>query len=116
MKMSDQSTGYHLVRRTGQQGTRPSVLIQVGVEKYATGCVKLPLPSKHLNRLNKSQINQNKNKINCNLKTIIRTNKLFISTINLRTAKEEIKLAEYKLHVKNNKNDICFIQETHKTG
>ena len=37
MKTSAQSTGYHLVRRAGQQGTRPSVLGQAEVEKYATG-------------------------------------------------------------------------------
>ena len=36
MKMSAQSTGYRLVRRAGQHGTRPSVLGQAEVEKYAT--------------------------------------------------------------------------------
>ena len=72
------------------------------------------MPSNHLKRLNKTQINLNKK--NTEIKTIINTKKFSIGTINLQTAKDEIKLAEYTLHVKNNKNDICLFQETHKTG
>ena len=48
MKMSDKSTEYRHVRHAGQQGTRPPVLSQAGVEKYATGCGTLSMPSKHL--------------------------------------------------------------------
>ena len=59
MKMSALSTGYRLVPRTGQQ-----VLSQAGVEKYATGCGKLSMPSKHLDRQNTTQINLKKNEIN----------------------------------------------------
>ena len=60
MKMSGKSTEYRHVRRAGQQGTRPPVLSQAGVEKYATGCGNLSLPSEHHCRQIKSQINQKK--------------------------------------------------------
>ena len=39
-----------------------------------------------------------------------------IGTINVQTAKDEIKLAEYVIQVKALKHDICFFQETHKIG
>ena len=110
--MSGKSTGYRHVLRAGQQGTRPPVLSQAGVEKYATGCGKFSMPSKHLDRQIKTQINQK----NCKVKTVIRTNKFSIGTINVQTAKEELKLSEYALHVMNNKNDVCLFQETHRTG
>ena len=111
--MSGLSTGYRHVRRAGQQGTRPPVLSQAGVEKYATGCGNLSMPSIHLDRLNTTQ---NQIKKNAKIKTVINNKQFSIGTINLRTAKEELKLAEYVMHVKNNKNDICLFQETHKTG
>ena len=111
--MSGLSTGYRHVRRAGQQGTRPPVLSQAGVEKYATGCGNLSMPSIHLDRLNTTQ---NQIKKNAKIKTVIKNKQFSIGTINLRTAKEELKLAEYVMHVKNNKNDICLFQETHKTG
>ena len=34
----------------------------------------------------------------------------------MRTAKEELKLSEFVLQVKNNKNDICLFQETRING
>ena len=111
--MSGKSTGYRHVRRAGQQGTRPPVLSQAGVEKYATGCGNLSMPSIHLDRLNKTQ---NQIKENTKIRTVINNKQFSIGTINLQTAKEELKLAEYVMHVKNNKNDICLFQETHKTG
>ena len=45
-----------------------------------------------------------------------KTNHFNIGSINVQIAKCEVKLAEYTLHVKNNKNDICLFQETHKIG
>jgi len=63
-------------------------------------------------RLNKTPKLNKKNK---QIKTIINTKQFSIGTINLQTAKE-LQLAEYTLHVKNNKNDVCLFQETHKTG
>ena len=97
MKMSGLSTGYRHVRRAGQQGTRPPVLSQAGVEKYATGCGNLSMPSIHLDRLNTTQ---NQIKKNAKIKTVINNKQFSIGTINLRTAKEELKLTEYVMHVK----------------
>ena len=111
MKMSGLSTGYRHVRSAGQQGTRHPVLSQV--EKYTTGCGNLSIPSIHLDRLNKTQ---NQIKKYAKIKTVINNKQFSMGTINLRTAKKELKLAEYVMRVKNNKNDICLFQETHKTG
>ena len=61
------------------------------------------MPSNHLSRHIFSPI-------------IHHTNQFRISTINLQTAKDEAKLAEYIIHVKNIKHDECLFQETHKTG
>ena len=55
MKMSGLSTGYRHVRRAGQQGARPPILSQAGVEKYDIGCGNLSMPSIHLERLNTTQ-------------------------------------------------------------
>lgn len=45
-----------------------------------------------------------------------KNNHFTIGSINVQTAKCEVKLAEYTLHVKNIKNDIYLFQETHKIG
>ena len=82
MKMSGKSTGYRHVHRA-----RPPVLSQAGVEKYATGCGKLSMPSKHLDRLTKTH---NLNQKNTEIKTVINTKKNSIGSINLQTAKEEL--------------------------
>ena len=111
--MSATSTNNRHIARAVEQGASSPVLSQAGVVKNATGCGKLSLPSKDLNRLNKTPKLNKKNK---QIKTIINTKQFSIGTINLQTAKEELQLAEYTLHVKNNKNDICLFQETHKTG
>ena len=92
MEMSAKSTENRHLRRAGQQGARPSVLSQAEVEKYATGCGNLSLPSEHHCRQIKTQINQKKK--NCKIKTIVGSNRFSIGTINVRTAKEELKLSE----------------------
>ena len=74
----------------------------------------LSLPSEHHCRQINTQINQKKK--NCKIKTVVRTNRFSIGTINVRTAKEELKLSEFVLQVKNNKNDICLFQETRING
>ena len=51
-----------------------------------------------------------------NKQNISQYNNIRIGTINVQTAKEEIKLAEYVTQVKELKQDICFFQETHKIG
>ena len=110
--MSATCTNNRHIARAVEQGASSPVLSQAGVVKNSTGCGNLSLPSKHQNRLNKTPKLNKKNK---QIKTIINTKQFSIGTINLQTAKEELQLAEYTLHVKNNKNDICFSQETHKT-
>ena len=97
-------TSNRIDRRAGYQGSRPPVGSQAGVEKYVTGCGKMSLPSKHPSRQIYSSYN------------ISPTNKFRIGTINVQTAKDEAKLAEYILHVKNIKHDVCLFQETHKIG
>ena len=69
--MSGLSTGYRHVRRAGQQGTRPPVFSQAGVEKYVTGCGNLSMPSIHLDRLNTTQ---NQIKKNAKKKLLLITN------------------------------------------
>ena len=112
--MSDRSTADRHIARAAEQRARSPVLSQAGNEKYATGCGNLSMPSNHLDRQNKTQklIKKNTN----NIKNVIKNEHFSIGTINLQTAKEEFKLAEYVMHVKNNKFDICLFQETHKTG
>ena len=70
--MSAESTGYRHVRRAGQQGARPPVLSQAGVEKYATGCGNLSMPSKQLDRLNKTHNLNKKNILKLKMLLIIR--------------------------------------------
>ena len=74
-----------IVHHAEQQGTRPSVGCQAEVEKYATGCGKMLLPSKHLERQTNSKIHQVRSMQMFNLR---------IGTINVQTAKDEMKLVE----------------------
>ena len=111
--MSGLSTGYRHVRRAGHQGTRPPVLSQAGVEKYATGCGNFSMPSIPLERLNTTQ---NQIKKNAKIKTVNNKKQFSIGTINLRTAKKSYNLLNNAMHVKNIKNGVCLFQETHKTG
>ena len=111
--MSATSTNNRHIARAVEQGASSPVLSQAGVVKNATGCGKLSLPSKDLNRLNKTP---KLNKKNNPIKTVINKQQFSIGTINLQTGKDELQLAEYTLNVKNNKNDICLFQETRKTG
>ena len=111
--MSATSTNNRYIACAIEQGASSPVLSQAGVVKNATGCGKLSLPSKDLNRLNKTP---KLNKKNNPIKTVINKQQFSIGTINLQTGKDELQLAEYTLNVKNNKNDICLFQETRKTG
>ena len=36
--MTSKKSSYRITRRAGEQGVRPSVLNEAGVEKYATNC------------------------------------------------------------------------------
>ena len=66
------------------------------------------VPSNHRNKTKRANPNSKH-------KTSLYHN-VCIGTINVQTAKDEIKLAEYVTQVKELKHDICFFQETHKIG
>ena len=119
--ISDQTDYTNSVKGTGINEGAP--LGRVAIPQDApgrhrdTGCGKMSLPSKHHYRQHNSKINHNRKLNNCEqIRTILHTNNIRIATINLQTAKDETKLAEYTLHVKHLKHDICFFQETHKIG
>ena len=102
--MSSLSTGYRHVRRAGQQGTSPPVLSQAGVEKYATGCDKLSMPSKNLDRLTKTH---NLNKKNTEIKNVITDTDFFYKNkvyknIRLRFA-QILGSKNFKNHVRGSK-------------
>ena len=58
------------------------------------------------------QKNQRKNKN----RKILQYTKLRIGTINLQTGKDELKFVECVLNAKHLNHDVCFFQETHRTG
>ena len=68
-----------------------------------TGCGNMSMPSKHPPRHTYSP-------------TIYQSTMFRIGTINVQTANDELKLAEYVIHVKNLQHDVCLFQETHMTG
>ena len=107
-QMSRRNISYRIDRHAGNQGSRPPVGCQAGVEKYVTGSGNVSIPSKDQERHNKSINHKKKEK---QIGTKFR-----IGTINVRTAREEIKLTEYVTHAKNIKQDVCCFQETRRTG
>ena len=114
--MTKSKVTYRIARRAGNQGARPPVGRQAGVEKYATGSGTVSIPSKHPPRHKKSTSHPQKDRNTIFRKEKRNQNRFRIGTINVQTAKEDIKLAEYVLHAKNIKQDVCCFQETHRTG
>ena len=93
-----------VVQDSGASSGRVTTRQYVPGRHPETGCGKLSMPSKHHHRQHiYSPI-------------IHQTSKFRFGTINLQTSKDEVKLAEYILHVKNIKHDVCLFQETHMTG
>ena len=109
--MSAESTGYRLVRRAGQQGTRPSVLSQAGVEKYATGCDSLFLSSD-------SNMLQETMSSDRSFSTIspVRFENINIATQNIRTLSCDVKLANSILEAKILHLDVLALQEVRRHG
>ena len=105
MKMSAQSTEYRLVCRAGQQGTRPSVLGQAEVEKYATG--------HHYSEVASSGWSKTKRLRTQKIKF---HRKIDIGSINTTTMKDPMKLAQCISQCKFLNHSITFIQETHIFG
>ena len=98
---------YHIDRRAGQQGSRPSVRGQAEVEKSVTGRHYSEVTScgwlehkRHQTRNNNSSFHHN----------------ICIGSINTRTMKDPMKLAQCISQCKFLKNDITFVQETHISG
>ena len=111
MKTSAQSTGYRLVRRAGQQGTRPSVLSQAGVEKYATGCDSLSLSSDSNLLLETTSSDRS-----FSTKPPVRFENINIATQNIRTLSCDVKLANSILEAKKLHLDVLALQEVRRHG
>ena len=97
-------TGYRLVRRAGDQGTRPSVVSQAGVDKFATGCDSLSL----------STITSGYKNTKDSVKS--KTKRLRIASINVRTLQEDIKLATIIKVTESLNIDVLALQEVRRTG
>ena len=119
--------GYHIVRRVGQQGTRPSVTGQAEVEKYATGCDSLSLstttsgtrkhPLKHNNAGDAQRIDKVKSSITESKKTKTSShNNIRIATINVRTLQDDIKMALIVKATAELEIDILAMQEVRRTS
>ena len=129
--LSDQTDYHNSVKGTGvSEGTS---LGRVAIPQYApgrhreTGCDSLSLSSNEhqirqtnsvarTSALKRSGNRSVPNKQRTKKQQVQSKHNISIGTINVRTAKEEIKLAEHVIHVKNLHHDICFLQETHKIG
>ena len=109
--MSAKSTGYRLVLRVGQQGTRPSVLSQAEVEKYATGCDSLSLSSDSNMLLETTSSDQIFSKI-----PPVRLENINITTQNIRTLSCDVKLANSILEAKILHLDALALQEVRRHG
>ena len=92
-----------VVQDSGASSGRVTTRQYVPGRHRETGCGNMSMPSKHLSRHTYSS-------------TIYQSTKFRIGTINVQTANDELKLAEYVLHVKNLQHDVCLFQETHMTG
>ena len=105
--MSTSTLPYRIDRRAGHQGSRPPVGGQAGVEKYVTGHHYSEVTSSGWPGSNKRHRTKN---------NIFFHHKVCIGSINTRTMKEQIKLAQCISQCKFLKNDITFLQESHIIG
>ena len=124
MLMSSNRKRYHIVRRVGHQGTRHSVTSQTEVAKYATGCDGLS-PSSIIpgTRNQILTVNNNKNKKNGNNSNSDNSNrkkhninKIRISTVNVRTLQDDMKLATAIKSVEHLGMDILAMQEVRRNS
>ena len=106
--MSTSSSTYRIDRRAGYQGSRPSVRGQAEVEKYVTG--------HHYSEETSSGWPKSKRRRTHKNKSNIFHHSVCIGSINTRTMKDPMKLAQCISQCKFLKNDITFIQETHIIG
>ena len=106
--MSTSSSTYRIDRRAGYQGSRPSVRGQAEVEKYVTGHHYSEVTSSGWPKSKRHRTHKNKSNIF--------HHSVCIGSINTRTMKDPMKLAQCISQCKFLKNDITFIQETHIIG
>ena len=124
MSMSRSIERYHIVRHVGHQGTRPSVTSQAEVAKYATGCDGLSPSSITSGTRNQIlTVNNNNNKKNGNNSKSDNSNrkkhninKIRISTINVRTLQDDMKLATAIKSAEHLGMDILAMQEVRRTS
>ena len=107
-------TRYRIVRRAGQQGTRPSVTSQAEVEKYVTGCDSLSLSTTTSGTRN--QLSNQNNGLKSKMLNVRDLHNIRIATINVRTLQEDIKLAMVVKAAIDLKIDILAMQETRRTS
>ena len=106
--MTTNTSTYRIDRRTGYQGSRPSVRGQAEVEKYATG--------HHYSEVTSSGWpNRKGTKLKTTNKALFH-HSVSIRSINTTTMKDPLKLAQCISQCKFLKNDITFMQKTHITG
>ena len=104
--MSTSNLPFRIYRRAGYQGSRPSVRGQTEVEKSVTG--------HHYSEVTPSGwIKSKRHQTNYNSSF---HHNICIGSINTRTMKDPMKLAQCISQCKFLKNDITFLQETHIIG
>lgn len=101
--MSTKQKSYRIVRRAGEQGTRPSVTSQAGVgEKYVTGCDSMSLSTRTPGT---------RNNLSNNTYKVIR-----LATINVRTLQDDFKLACIVKAAEQFDIDVLAMQEVRRTS
>ena len=104
-----------IVRRADYHGTRPSVTIsQAEVEKYVTGCDSLSLSTTTTGTRNQISSENIQNQME-RLK-VRNYNNIRIATINVRTLREDMKLAMVVKDAIYLNIDILAIQEVRRTS
>ena len=104
--MPKSNISYRIDRRAGQQGSRPSVRGQAEGEKSVTGHHYSEVTSSGWPK-SKRHRTQNNNNFH---------HSIGLGSINTRTMKDPMKLAQCISQCKFLHNDITFMQETHITG
>ena len=99
-----------LDRRPEEQGSRHPVPSQAGLEKFATGCDGLS-PSTIITTTGTRRSSEKKKK---NLKKDQTSRSIKVATINVRTCKDDMKLAEIVKTASQLKLDVLAMQETRR--
>ena len=112
--MSTNQEPCHIVRSADQQGTRPSVVCQAEVKKYATGCDGMS-PSTTAPGYKNSLVT-GPNREDTSTKERTRKKTIRIATINIRTLQDDIKLATVIKATSKSGIDVLAMQESRRTS